>query len=129
MRTRGLARAASLVAGAIVLLATVIRADAKQWTVDIQDFFFDPGQLTVAQGDTVTWTNLGSVDHTTTSDSGVWDSGHIPHNGTFTRQFQDLGTFPYHCTIHTSMIGTIVVNPVKTSPDTWGRVKKLYEDR
>jgi len=42
--------------------------------VDAGDFFFDPRDLTIAQGTTVCWTNIGESVHTVTPD-GLFDSG------------------------------------------------------
>ena len=80
--------------------------------VSIVDFAFSPAVITVTAGTVVTWTNLGSYAHTTTSDVGSldpWDSGSLSTNGTFTRTFNTPGTYGYHCTIHPTMQGTVVV--------------------
>ena len=69
---------------------------------------------TVAVGGTVTWTNDGINDHTSTSDAAIWDSGTVPPGGSFSQPFPQAGTFAYHCTFHGAsggigMAGTIVV--------------------
>ena len=68
-----------------------------------------PAELNVAVGTTVTWTNTDSTSHTSTSDAPGWDSGIVGRNGQFSATFQTAGTFPYHCAIHPSMVGTVVV--------------------
>ena len=78
-------------------------------TVTIANFAFQPATLTVTAGDTVTWNNTDAVSHTSTSDTGVWDSKPIPSGGTFSFRFDTPGTFTYHCAIHPQMHGTIVV--------------------
>ncbi len=80
-----------------------------QAEVTIKGFAFDPGELTVTVGTTVTWTNDGSTTHTITADDGTWDSGRVSQGDTFSRVFDQPGTFTYHCAIHTSMTGTIIV--------------------
>ena len=76
----------------------------------------DTGTSTTAvrQGDTVTWEwDYIGIDHSTSSGpctstvpgictlNGIWDSGlRINPAPTFTRQFNDLGTFPYFCQVH-----------------------------
>jgi plastocyanin len=66
---------------------------------------------TIHVGDTVHWVWVDSF-HSTTSDTGVWDSGQNATPHTFDRQFTSAGSFPYHCTVHgPSMNGTVVVNP------------------
>jgi hypothetical protein len=57
----------------------------------------------------VTWMNSDPVSHTTTSDTGAWDSGPVSSGTTFQHTFSTAGTFPYHCNIHPFMHGTIVV--------------------
>jgi plastocyanin len=63
----------------------------------------------VAVGTSVTWGNTGQANHTTTSDTALWDSGTLSSSQTFSRTFATAGVFPYHCTIHTGMTGTITV--------------------
>jgi plastocyanin len=66
-----------------------------------------PADVNVAVGTTVTWRNTDSVSHTSTSDA--WNSGIVAPGGQFSFAFQTAGTFPYHCTIHPGMTGTVVV--------------------
>jgi plastocyanin len=79
--------------------------------VKIINFAFMPKTITIAKGTKVKWTNGGSVNHTTTSNKGLWDSGALAPGATFAHVFRRAGTFKYHCTIHpTLMHGTIVVS-------------------
>ena len=78
--------------------------------VSIANFSFTPASVTIAAGCSVRWTQTSTTKHTTTSTTGVWDSGQLSQNQTFTRQFVSAGTFPYLCTFHGSMTGTITVN-------------------
>jgi plastocyanin len=73
------------------------------------DNSYAPDDLNVAVGTTVTWTNVDSVVHTSTSDATGWNSGAIDPGGRFSVAFQTAGTFPYHCTIHPGMVGRVVV--------------------
>lgn len=77
--------------------------------VSIQGFAFNPSSITVSVGTTVTWTNNDSVTHTVTSDTGAFSSGNLNPGQTFSHTFNQAGTFAYHCSIHTSMHGTVVV--------------------
>lgn len=81
----------------------------KPAAVEIMDFTFSPETLTVAIGTTVTWTNHDSAIHTVTSLTGVFDSGTLSNGGSFSFTFTQVGTFEYHCSIHTSMKGTVIV--------------------
>jgi len=76
----------------------------------IQGSAFSPDKITVTAGTTITWTNKDGAIHTVTSDTGLFDSENIAVNGTFTHKFSTAGTFLYHCKVHTTMKGTIVVN-------------------
>jgi plastocyanin len=76
----------------------------------IEGMAFTPSVITVAAGTTITWTNKASIAHTVTSDKGLFDSGDISSNGTFTFKFTTAGSYPYHCAVHPSMTAKVVVN-------------------
>ena len=80
--------------------------------INIRNMMFTPSQITVQKGATVTWTNNDSVAHTVTDDLsnvGGPDSGDIQPGSTYSFKFTKAGSFQYHCNIHHSMRGTIVV--------------------
>jgi plastocyanin len=77
----------------------------------IVDFGFQPSTVTVRAGTTVTWTNTGGAPHTATADDGSFDSGTLSTGSTFSQPFTKPGTYAYHCRIHSSMTGTVVVQP------------------
>lgn len=77
--------------------------------VAIANFAFSPASANVAVGGFVTWTNNDGATHTVTFDSGP-DCGSVSSGGgTKTAQFETAGSYTYHCKIHPSMKGTIVV--------------------
>jgi plastocyanin len=78
--------------------------------VFIQGMAFNPSTITITTGTTITWTNKDGVAHTVTSNTGLFDSGSISSNGTYSHMFSSVGTFPYHCTIHPTMTASVVVN-------------------
>jgi len=81
--------------------------------VSVRDFQFTPTQVNIKAGTKVTWVNCGSsgnAAHTSTSDTGVWDSGLLAPGQTYTRQFDNAGSFPFHCAPHPGMTGTVTVN-------------------
>lgn len=81
--------------------------------VSISGFAFNPSVITITAGTVVTWTNLDSFAHTTTSDVGSlapWDSGSLSQGGIFTKTFNTPGAYNYHCNFH-DMHGTVVVLP------------------
>jgi plastocyanin len=77
--------------------------------VTIADFEFTPAQITIQQGDTVTWTNEGPTAHSATASDGSFDTGIFSAGGSRSETFDEAGTFSYICTPHPNMTGTIVV--------------------
>ncbi len=77
--------------------------------VSIVDFGFEPADLTVAAGTTVTWTNTGAATHTVKWSDGTPESSGLTSGATYQRTFDTAGSFPYVCGIHGSMSGTITV--------------------
>ena len=69
-------------------------------TVDIIDFDYSPGSVTVNVGDTVTWTQSGDEPHTVTADDGSFDSGEMGNGETFSMRFDSPGTYAYYCSLH-----------------------------
>src|ERR1035437_10379072 len=78
--------------------------------VFIQSMAFSPVTLTVTAGTSVKWTNKDAVAHTVTSDTGLFDSGNLSTNGTYSHTFTTAGTYNNHCTYHSSMTAKIIVN-------------------
>jgi plastocyanin len=77
--------------------------------VVMKGFAFSPASITIKAGESVTWTNQDGSTHTVTADNGEFDSGNVAAGATFSFTFAKAGTYPYHCTIHSSMKGTVVV--------------------
>lgn len=80
--------------------------------VSIYDFGFDPPQLEIEAGTTVTWTNDGAVEHTTVhfnEGKKTWDSDIMEPGDTYSYTFDDAGTFDYLCGLHPDMMAEIVV--------------------
>jgi plastocyanin len=79
--------------------------------ITIQNFAFSPADLTVAPGATVTVTNKDQVTHTLTATKGGFGTGDIAagQSKTFTAP-NSPGTYPYICSIHQNMSGTLVVS-------------------
>jgi plastocyanin len=111
-----LAAAAALLAvgAAPLLLASATRAATAE--VRLSGFAFTPASLTIAVGDTVTWTNDDPVVHTVTSTTGAFDSGDLDQGATYSMTFAAAGDYPYLCTPHPSMTGTIHVVAAAATP-------------
>ena len=88
------------------------KANAK---VSMKDIAFNPSDVTVAKGGSVTWTNDESVGHDVTKESGPGpdfssgDPGGIADGGTFTQKFDTPGSIKFVCTVHPGMEGTVTV--------------------
>jgi LPXTG-motif cell wall-anchored protein len=91
---------------------------AASGAVTIADFQFTPAQITINQGDTVTWTNNGPSAHSATAPDGSFDTGIFPAGQSRSHTFNDTGTFSYICTPHPNMHGTIVVEASQSGGDT-----------
>mgnify|MGYP006287548323 CR=1 FL=1 len=104
-------------------------------TVDMTDeLTFEPKEIRVSVGTTVTWENVGAIGHTVTAyedeipdgaeyfASGGFDSqeaaadgypekGNITEGGTYEHTFETTGTYEYYCIPHemNGMVGTVKV--------------------
>jgi plastocyanin len=77
--------------------------------IKIDNYSFGPQTITVPVGTTVTWINQDDIPHTSVSTEGVFKSKVMDTDEKFTYTFTKAGTYPYYCTIHPKMTGTIVV--------------------
>jgi len=77
--------------------------------VKIDNFSFGPQTLTVPVGATVTWTNRDDIPHTVVSTDGVFKSKVRDTDEQFSYTFAKAGTYPYYCSVHPKMTGTVVV--------------------
>jgi len=77
-------------------------------TVNITNYSFNPENLTINKGAMVTWVNNDSVAHTVNS-PGNFNFGNIDPGKSYSRIFNIVGIYNYHCTSHPYMTGTITV--------------------
>jgi plastocyanin len=90
--------------------AAAVRAQGPgTFDVQVVDFAFQPANLTIPVGATVTWTNTGQRTHTVSADDGSFDSGRLDPGEQFSHTFTAPGTYAYHCGFHPEMQGTITV--------------------
>ena len=80
-------------------------------TVVIKNFSFSPKPITVKTGSTITVTNDDNTTHTLTANNGAFDTGDVGSGQRGRITVTRVGTFAYHCTIHTFMTGTARVTP------------------
>jgi len=77
--------------------------------VKVDNFSFGPGTLTVPVGTTVTWTNRDDIPHTVVSTDKAFKSKVLDTDEKFSFTFSKAGTYPYFCSIHPKMTGSVVV--------------------
>lgn len=77
--------------------------------VSIRQMQFTPARLVVKKGSTVTWTQSESMPHKVTANNGGFGSDTLAEGETYTRTFDEAGTFGYYCGLHPSMRGEVVV--------------------
>jgi plastocyanin len=118
----------SLVAiGASANLSAFAQSDKVQATIvpgasTLTDTSYSPNPIEATVGQTVVWTNDDSAFHTVTSGSvGAPDAGKAFDSGlagptaltakgkTFEHKFDTAGEYPYFCTLHPAMVGTVTV--------------------
>lgn len=93
----------------LAALSLALPASAGETTITIKSFMFNPMNATVAAGDTVTWKNLDEEPHTVASSEGLFRSGGLDTNATFSFHFDKPGTYKYTCSIHPQMTGIVTV--------------------
>lgn len=89
--------------------AAVPAAVTATGDVRMADFSFAPRSLTITVGQTLTFVNTGAARHSATAKDGSFDTGLLARGGTARKTFNTPGTFPYVCTLHANMTGTILV--------------------
>ncbi|HUL50636.1 MAG TPA: plastocyanin/azurin family copper-binding protein [Gemmatimonadales bacterium] len=71
---------------------------------------FGPSSATITHGQSVCWQNTGAIAHTVTSNDNTSFNSNLAGGAMFQHTFPTAGAFPYRCTIHPGMAGTITVN-------------------
>ena len=82
---------------------------AAAGTVVAKDIAYNPTEITVKVGETITFKNEDGFAHTFTADDGAFDSGNVDGGGEFQFAPDAEGTIAFHCKIHGNMKGTITV--------------------
>ena len=76
-------------------------------SIEISGFAF-PSETNVTAGASISIINDDNATHTVTADDGAFDL-EAPAGETVELIAPETGTYPYHCSIHSSMTGTLVV--------------------
>ncbi len=83
-------------------------AHAEDIAVHIDNFVFEPQQLSVKVGESVTWTNRDDIPHTVVC-AGKFRSKTMDTDGTFSFTFAAPGEYKYFCSLHPHMTGMVKV--------------------
>ena len=98
------------VVAAMLLPVGAARAEdtAAPLAVHIDNFVFEPAQLTVKVGTTVKWTNRDDIPHTVVA-AGKFRSKTLDTDDSFSFTFTAAGEYKYFCSLHPHMTGTVKV--------------------
>jgi plastocyanin len=77
--------------------------------IEIEKHKFSVPTMTIPVGATVTWVNHDEDAHTVTSTTALFRSSGLDTDDTFSYRFTKPGTYPYFCTLHPLMVGTVIV--------------------
>ena len=105
----------ALTATALALCGLLPSARAVTTNVTVESFDFVPDTVSIKVNDTVKWVWTGN-SHSTTSNDGLWNSGVHSTGFSFTNRFTSAGDFPYFCSVHTFMVGSVSVRPTNSPP-------------
>jgi plastocyanin len=90
--------------------------------VEVSNFAVEPPALTIHVGDSVEW-RIVSGRHSSTAKDGTWDSGELEQGTIYAHHFDVPGVYPYFCTPHDFMRGTVTV---LAPPSLWERAKAWF---
>jgi plastocyanin len=112
--TLGRCRSRLTAVGVAALWGIAICTPSSAETADpnrivVKQFMFIPNSMTVKAGSTVTWANMDDEPHAVVSDTGLFRSGAMDTNESYSFKFDKPGTYHFTCSIHPRMVGTIVV--------------------
>jgi plastocyanin len=84
--------------------------NGRATAVAIKNFCFGPTVVHVRPGESVTWTNRDSFDHTVTGANRSFGSYRsLKRNRSAAWRFERPGVYPYYCVVHPGMVGAVVV--------------------
>jgi plastocyanin len=104
---------------ATAALAAPATAAADDLVVTMPGKFFQPARVTAVSGDRVTFRNSDFVTHDVRIGGGVFDSGPMPHFASWAQAIEQPGEYPFVCTLHPFMSGSlsVVAATVAATPD------------
>ena len=100
-----------MLALAVAGLASQSIANAEEVTIKIENFTFNPAELTIKPGTTVTWENADDIPHSVVENTAKFRSKPLDTGDKFTMAFTEPGEVAYYCGFHSHMTGKIIVKP------------------
>jgi nitrite reductase (NO-forming) len=83
----------------------------------LEDKAYQPNPVSIKVGETVIWTNNDLTIHTVTEGNpstsvptNGFDSGLLNPDETFKHVFKEAGTIEYHCILHPTMTGRVIIS-------------------
>ena len=110
----------------LLVISPLAIAAPSAFRITVGTFFpyYSPEFVHIGTGTPISWenptTDLHSITHDgcKTGERCAFDSGPLGPNGTFTVRHLPPGHYPYHCSFHPIMRGTLVVTESDTSNET-----------
>ena len=93
------------------LLFAASGAAAEEAVVRIDNFTFNPAEITVQPGTLVVWENGDDIPHVVVEDNAKFRSAALDSGEKFSLAFTDPGEINYFCALHPHMKGKIIVKP------------------
>jgi plastocyanin len=93
------------------LLAIGSAANAEDAVIHIENFTFNPPEITIKPGTTVTWDNGDDIPHSVVEDNTKFRSKPLDTGEKFSMTFSNAGEIGYFCGLHPHMKGKIIVMP------------------
>ncbi len=88
--------------------ASAPAAGAATASVGMEGVSFTPDSVSVNAGGTVTWKNTSTISHNVTADG--FASKTLDPGATYSHRFAKPGSYPFLCTFHAGMKGTVTVS-------------------
>ncbi|MNK69060.1 Amicyanin-alpha precursor [compost metagenome] len=96
--------------GAGARAASPAPPEAGVHAVAIRNFVYDPATVSIRVGESVKWTNYDAAPHDAVALTGSWKTPLLKVNESATQTYSAPGSYPYYCTVHPAMRGTVEVH-------------------
>lgn len=77
--------------------------------ISIDNFTFEPAEITITPGTTVTWVNHDDIPHTIVEANRSFKSKTLDTDDRFSMTFTSTGSIAYFCSLHPHMTGKVIV--------------------